>query len=61
MSGNITPGFQWDILNYGRFFNNVRLQDAKFQELIAVYQQTVLTASMQAYTLTQGLSMFKYL
>jgi NodT family efflux transporter outer membrane factor (OMF) lipoprotein len=46
-SGNISPGFTWDILNYGRFFFNVRLQDAKFQELIAAYQQTVLTANQE--------------
>jgi NodT family efflux transporter outer membrane factor (OMF) lipoprotein len=48
MSGNIMPGFQWDILNYGRFLNNVRLQDAKFQELIAAFQQTVLNANQEA-------------
>ena len=47
LSGNISPGFQWDILNYGRFLNNVRLQDARFQELIAAYQQTVLTANQE--------------
>jgi hypothetical protein len=47
LSGNITPGFQWDILNYGRLLNNVRLQDARFQELVAVYQQAVLTANKE--------------
>jgi NodT family efflux transporter outer membrane factor (OMF) lipoprotein len=47
MSGNITPGFQWDILNYGRILNNVRLQDARFQELVAAYQQTVLNANQE--------------
>ncbi len=47
LSGNISPGFQWDILNYGRFLNNVRLQDARFQELVAAYQQTVLTANQE--------------
>ena len=36
--------FQWSLFNYGRIANNVRLQDALFQELIAVYQNTVLTA-----------------
>jgi NodT family efflux transporter outer membrane factor (OMF) lipoprotein len=48
MSGNIMPGFQWDILNYGRLLNNVRLQDARFQELVAAYQQTVLVAQREA-------------
>ena len=47
LSGDISPGFQWDILNYGRILNNVRLQDARFQELVAIYQQTVLTANQE--------------
>jgi outer membrane protein TolC len=42
--GNFGPSFQWDILNYGRILNNVRLQDAKFQELVADYQEAVLNA-----------------
>src|SRR4029077_8328158 len=35
----------WNILNYGRILNNVRLEDAKFQELVATYQNTVLSAA----------------
>jgi NodT family efflux transporter outer membrane factor (OMF) lipoprotein len=38
------PGVQWNIFNYGRLTNNVRLQDARFQELLITYQNTVLTA-----------------
>jgi NodT family efflux transporter outer membrane factor (OMF) lipoprotein len=38
------PAVQWNILNYGQITNNVRLQDAKFQEAILNYQNTVLTA-----------------
>jgi NodT family efflux transporter outer membrane factor (OMF) lipoprotein len=45
--GSIGPSFNWKILNYGRILNNVRLQDAKFQELIAAYQQSVLTADQE--------------
>ena len=41
------PSFQWDILNYGRITNNVRLQDAKFQELLISFRNTVLTAQQQ--------------
>ena len=41
-TGNIGPSFQWNLLNYGRILNNVRFQDARFQELVAAYQQTVL-------------------
>ena len=42
--GFIQPAFQWNILNYGRIKNNVRLQDSLFQELLLSYQQTVLAA-----------------
>jgi len=38
------PSVQWDILNYGRITNNVRVQDARFQELLIAYQSTVLQA-----------------
>ena len=43
--GNVGPSFHWDLLNYGRILNNVCLQDARFQELVAAYQHTVLTAA----------------
>jgi NodT family efflux transporter outer membrane factor (OMF) lipoprotein len=39
--------FQWNIFNYGRLINNVRLQDARFQELIANYRNTVLQAQQE--------------
>jgi len=42
--GNVGPSFHWNILNYGRIRNNVGLQTARFQELLAAYQQTVLNA-----------------
>jgi NodT family efflux transporter outer membrane factor (OMF) lipoprotein len=45
LAGTIGPTFTWNILNYGRILNNVRLQDAKFQELVATYQNTVLSAA----------------
>ncbi|WP_231742391.1 efflux transporter outer membrane subunit [Polystyrenella longa] len=45
--GQITPGLNWDILNYGRIANNVRLQEFKTQELVAVYQQKVLVAARE--------------
>ncbi len=40
----IAPGFSWEILNYGRIANNVRVQDAKFQQALLNYQNTVLNA-----------------
>jgi NodT family efflux transporter outer membrane factor (OMF) lipoprotein len=48
--GTITPNFKWNILNYGRIVNNVHLQEAKTQELIATYQNDVLTAAQQVQT-----------
>jgi NodT family efflux transporter outer membrane factor (OMF) lipoprotein len=45
LAANIGPTVQWNILNYGRILNNVRFQDARFQELVAAYQNTVLTAA----------------
>ncbi len=47
LAGSFGPSFQWNILNYGRILNNVRLQDARFQELVAAYQHTVLTAGQE--------------
>lgn len=48
MFGNVGPAFSWKILNYGRLKNNVLLQDARFQELVAAYQQSVLKAEQEA-------------
>jgi NodT family efflux transporter outer membrane factor (OMF) lipoprotein len=39
--------FGWDILNYGRIKNRVRLQDARFQQLVANYKNTVLKAAQE--------------
>lgn len=36
--------FEWNILNYGRLRSNIRLQDARFQQELADYRNTVLIA-----------------
>jgi NodT family efflux transporter outer membrane factor (OMF) lipoprotein len=41
------PGFTWNFLNYGRIINNVRVQDARFQQLLLNYQNTVLNAQRE--------------
>jgi len=41
------PSFQWNLLNYGQITNNVRLQDAKLQQLLVDYQNTVLSAQQE--------------
>jgi NodT family efflux transporter outer membrane factor (OMF) lipoprotein len=38
------PTFSWDIFNYGRIRNNVRVQDARYQQALVNYQDTVLRA-----------------
>ena len=41
---NAGPSVQWNFLNYGQITNNVRVQDARFQELLIGYQNAVLNA-----------------
>ena len=41
------PQFSWAILNYGRLKNNVRVQDARLQQLLVSYQNTVLEAAQE--------------
>lgn len=41
------PSFQWNIFNYGRITNNVRVQDARFQQLLIAYQNAVLKAQQE--------------
>jgi NodT family efflux transporter outer membrane factor (OMF) lipoprotein len=38
------PTFRWNLFNYGRIENNVRVEDARFQALIGVYENIVLRA-----------------
>jgi outer membrane protein TolC len=45
--GNIGPGMQWDILNYGRLLNGIRVQDATFQTRVVDYQNVVLHAGRE--------------
>lgn len=41
------PSFRWNLFNYGQITNLVRLQDARFQELLLEYQNTVLKAQKE--------------
>ena len=52
--GAVFPTFSWNILNYGRIKNNVRLQTARTQELIATYQNLVLRAGREVQTPLRG-------
>jgi NodT family efflux transporter outer membrane factor (OMF) lipoprotein len=44
---SVGPALQWNVLNYGQITNNVRVQDAKFQDLLIDYQNTVLKAQQE--------------
>jgi NodT family efflux transporter outer membrane factor (OMF) lipoprotein len=41
------PTFSWNLFNYGRLKNEVRIQDARYQQTILNYQNTVLNAAKE--------------
>ena len=49
------PAFKWNLFNYGRLKNQVRIQDARLQQLITEYQQTVLDAAREVEDSMTGL------
>jgi NodT family efflux transporter outer membrane factor (OMF) lipoprotein len=53
-TGFITPFFKWDIFNYGRIKNNVRIQDARFEQAVTSYQNTALAAAREVQDGLQG-------
>jgi NodT family efflux transporter outer membrane factor (OMF) lipoprotein len=46
--GFIGPTFRWDLLNYGRFENNIEAQQQRFEALTHLYRNAVLRASKEA-------------
>ncbi|MBX3463568.1 MAG: efflux transporter outer membrane subunit [Planctomycetes bacterium] len=46
--GFIGPSFRWDVLNYGRFENNIEAQQQRFEQLIQRYRAAVLQADREA-------------
>ena len=44
---SVGPGFNWDIFNYGRIRNRVRVEDARLQQLVVTYENTVLNAQRE--------------
>ena len=44
----VGPSFRWSILNYGRIANNIRAQDARFQQALVAYEDVVLKAAREA-------------
>jgi NodT family efflux transporter outer membrane factor (OMF) lipoprotein len=43
----VGPGFTWNVFDYGRIENNIRVQDARLQQLIEQYQDRVLQAARE--------------
>ncbi|QSQ25260.1 efflux transporter outer membrane subunit [Pyxidicoccus parkwayensis] len=54
---SIGPRIVWPFLNYGRLKNGVRVEDARFQQLLVNYRNTVLRAAQEV---TDALSGFVY-
>ena len=48
------PSFSWKILNYGRLKNQVRVQDARLEQLLTSYQNTVLGAAQEVEDAMSG-------
>jgi NodT family efflux transporter outer membrane factor (OMF) lipoprotein len=48
------PSFRWAILNYGRIANNVRVQDARYQQLVNAYENSVLVAQAETESALAG-------
>lgn len=49
------PSLRWDVFDHGRITNNVRIQDARLQQLIVVYQDSVRQAAREADDAATGL------
>ncbi len=47
LSTGVGPSFSWNLFNYGRIKNNVRVQDARLQQAIEAYQLSVLSAATE--------------
>ncbi|MEH6569742.1 MAG: TolC family protein [Halioglobus sp.] len=62
----IGPGFSWNIFQYDRIKNQVRIEDARFQESLSNYNQQVLEAvaevsnALIAYELSQQQAAFNF-
>ncbi len=44
-AGFIGLSVNWPVLNYGRIEGNIRVQDARYEQAVAAYQQSVLVAA----------------
>ena len=49
------PALSWNVFDHGRLQNNVRVQDARLQQLIVAYQDDVRQAAREADDAASGL------
>ncbi|MDB6145817.1 MAG: transporter [Pseudomonas sp.] len=50
------PSLRWNLFDHGQISNNVRVQDARLQQLIEVYRDTVRQAAREADDAASGLT-----
>ena len=50
------PSLRWNLFDHGQISNNVRVQDARLQQLIEVYRHTVRQAAREADDAANGLN-----
>jgi outer membrane protein TolC len=50
------PSLRWNLFDYGRTRNNVRVQDARLQQLIEIYRDNVRQAAREADDAARGLT-----
>jgi outer membrane protein TolC len=50
------PSLRWNLFDHGQISNNVRVQDARLQQLIESYRDTVRQAAREADDAASGLS-----
>jgi len=41
---SVGPSFSWNIIHFGRIFDNIEIRESQFRQAIAAYQQTALVA-----------------
>jgi outer membrane protein TolC len=50
------PSLRWNVFDYGRIANNIRVQDARLQQLIEAYRDKVRQAAREADDAANGLT-----
>lgn len=46
-TGTVAPGFRWNLLNFGRLQNNIRVQEARFNQIRFDFENLVLGAQRE--------------